>query len=259
MENEINFNLGFDLDGNDDEFELECRNLMCGELLVEPFQVIASHSYMRATDADAGESFTVQSKMSESTETAETTRQKTIRKPHTVKLVWSHKNKKRGKSYREYMERQILIARKICKYYISLINTHHVQNFSEFASVNFSPKFSYREYTEGVHPFTGTEGVDRKIEGVQNFIDFISSYFEGVPDGALLVNGIEILDEGKTVAMNTTIVGTPLQNIQFPGKIKGLNSGETGKAVLMEPFTKCGVMQFLLDKDNKLLKIEFVC
>ena len=30
----------------DDDFDLEYKNLMCGELLIEPFQAIASHSYM---------------------------------------------------------------------------------------------------------------------------------------------------------------------------------------------------------------------
>ena len=265
------FNMEVDSSVDDSEFDL---GLMCGELLIEPFPVITSHSYMNSSDiltawdsvnvgshstSDAvvannsnSNIETMTSDGSDNTDTSETKHQKAIRKPHSVKVVWSHKNNKRGKSYREYIERQILIARKFCKHFISVLNTHRLGNFSEFAAANFASNFMYREFTEGIHPFTGTKGVDRKIDGIQNYVQFMTAYFAGVPDGAAIVKRIDILEEGKTVQMSVTMVGTPFQDIKFPGKKR------SNENAVLKTFGIDATIKFLLDKENKMLKIELL-
>jgi len=57
------------------------------------------------------------------------------------------------------------------------------------------------------------------------------------------------------VVMNTISVGTPLQNINFPGN----SNGGTGQAILKETFSKPGTLRFVLNKVNKLAKLEFLC
>jgi len=131
------------------------------------------------------------------------------------------KNSKRGKTYEGYIERQLRIARRLCKQAVKLFNDHDIECFVTFAKNMFVEDFVFREKIAGVNPFNKSQtDSDRLIQGLDNLLVHFQSYITGVPDSVIMVDNIEVFSEGKRVIMKGKCVGTPLKHVVFPEYIE---------------------------------------
>lgn len=184
-----------------------------------------------------------------------------FRKPCTNKVVWSLKNSTKGKTYRGYIERQLRIARQLCKQVIKLFNHHEADAFCEFVTHNCTEDVVFREKVPGVHPITGVVESDVEVTGITAFQAFVHSFFSGVPDSALIVEKIEVLNEGKLVSMRTVTVGTAVKSVDYPE-----SSGSNELSPSFQPvdtknvgsYALPGYLTFTLDKHNKLKRIDLI-
>lgn len=176
-----------------------------------------------------------------------------FKKPQNAKVVWSLSNSKKGKPYERYIERQLRIARRLCKQLIKVLNLHDQSSFVEFVKYNFSKDFIYHEIVTGTNPFTGVVNSERFISGCDDFVTFVLSFFSGVPDSVLIIDSIEVLTEGKSVRMCGTSVGTPIKEVEFPEHMP-IASPHTGNSV--EPVPTMPAENSANIKARKPLKIN---
>lgn len=219
---------------------------------------------------------------------------KNLRKARGPKVIWSLKNCKKGKTYEDYVIRQLQIARRLCKQTVKLFNDHDIENFVYFARNMFVEDFIFREKITGVNPFNKNQiDSDRIIQGLGNMLLHFQSFVSGVPDSTIMVDNIEVFSEGKRVVMKGKVVGTPLKHVIFPEhlqdpprsinretKIMKSENGVTHSITEMTTtvtavntnsvdidysnpdniitFEYPLTLTFLLDKKNKLKRLELV-
>lgn len=197
-----------------------------------------------------------------------------FRKPHELGCL---KNSRQGKTLEGYMARQIRIARKICKQCIKLYNSHDVNEFNSFAEQHYTEDFVYHDRSKRkVHPLTGTAGVEITTVGLTEFKKFCEQLFAAIPDGVVVVDSIQIMHQGKKVSMRMTFYGTVVKNVEFRGRDEPFNipvakSNKTTtsstpieshadnpniEAVLRKAHARRVCMQFLLNDDNKVYRLE---
>lgn len=183
-----------------------------------------------------------------------------IRKHHTKKVIWSQNNSKNGKTHHAYIKRQLRIARRMCKQLIISHNNHEVHSFCEFMTNNCLENLVFREITHGVHPITGIIDSDVEIVGLADILAFTKSFFTGVPDSTVIVDRIEVLNEGKLVEMKYLKKGTAVKPVDYPE-----SNGSNEVSPDFQPvdtknlvrYTLSGKVSFTLDQmTNKLCRID---
>ena len=83
------------------------------------------------------------------------------------KVSWSVKNRTKGKTYRVYIKRQLLVGRRICGHLVNLFNNQDSILFFDFLDKYYAKDCIYHEITKGPHPHTGEMNVNRVVQGIE--------------------------------------------------------------------------------------------
>ena len=94
------------------------------------------------------------------------------------KVSWSVKNRAKGKTYKEYIGRQLKIGRRICGHIVNLFNNQDLDLFFDFIDKYYAKDCLYHDMTKGPHPHTGEMNVDRKTQGVDVMKNMLKHSFK---------------------------------------------------------------------------------
>jgi len=89
----------------------------------------------------------------------------------------------------------------------------------------------------------------------------MKSFFTGVPDSLVIVENIEVLNDGKLVEMKTITMGTAIKSVDYPDNISNefLPEYQPIDTKHMGKYSMTGVVSFTLDQiNNKLKRIDVV-
>jgi len=124
---------------------------------------------------------------------------------------------KKLKALEQYLKRQRLVARRICKRYINLYNAHDVADFLSFVDRDFADDIILFDHCKTKNfPITGSRNGEYQISGVDDIKDYYLQVFCNMPDGCLIVQSIKEKHKGNKVTMRMTIYGTLIRDIILP-------------------------------------------
>lgn len=190
------------------------------------------------------------------------------------RVIWSVKNKTRGKTYEQYIAKQLKIARRIGSNLIKINNTNDVDQLNTFLDRYMSPDVVVKCTKSGYDPLEDETDTSKVLNGIKPFKTLSKAAFYMMPDHLSIVESIEVLNEGKLVKLTVTFVGTPIGKVHIPHEVNvenndeitmsytntpNMDNGEKSSgydATLKKSFANRGYMLIGLDKNNKINKLE---
>lgn len=183
---------------------------------------------------------------------------KNVNRSTVHKVSWSVKNRTKGKTYKEYIGRQLKIGRRICGHIVNLFNNQDADLFEDFLDKYYAPNCIYREITKGPHPQTGEMDVDRTVEGLDVMKHMLKLSFKNIPDAVTVVDSLELLNEGKTIHICVTSIGTPMAAVPVDEWSKSDTSTctSTGSDVMVrKTHVATGYTDVHLGNNNQIIKV----
>ena len=190
-----------------------------------------------------------------------------------TKVKWSVKNKVKGKTYQEYIKRQLKIARRICSHMVKLMNNQDIEIFCDFVDRYVVDDLIMHEVCKGTHPLTGEMNVNHIITGKDKLKAMATHAMKNIPDSVSIVESTEVLNEGKLVRMYVTDVGTPMAYVPVDEVLihttstNNTNTNNTttsissiikdGDTPLRKTRVYSGVSDMYLDKNNFVVKMIY--
>lgn len=166
---------------------------------------------------------------------------------HEVK--WSVKNQIEGKTFRQYIQKQLKIARRLCSHIVQTFNGLNVKVFNDFVDKYYCENFMHQIKHPGKHPFTGELDTPDIFEDVVAYKKSFCECFMKVPDFVMMIDNVQVYNDGKLVRLNITTMCTPMGEY-------AVNDSKGNPTTYVEN----GLLEVFLHKfTNKVEKIVRTC